>query len=99
MSSDVESGGDTGSKGGGKGDSGGGGDTGDFSPVDYGGGGGGGSNYSAGGNLITPAAKADMINRVEIVARGVSRARSRANNVTIDNPRTIGAALFNYILG
>jgi hypothetical protein len=49
--------------------------------------------------LITPAAKADLINRVEIVARGVRKARSRANNVTIDSTRTVGAALFDYILG
>ncbi len=49
--------------------------------------------------LITPAAKADLINRVEIVARAVHKARSRANNVTVDSTRTIGAALLTYILG
>ncbi len=49
--------------------------------------------------LITPADKADMINRVEIVARAVRKARSRANNVAIDSARTVGAALFTYILG
>lgn len=48
-------------------------------------------------SLITPAAKADLINRVEIVARAVRKARSRANNVTVDNTRTIGAALLGYV--
>ena len=49
--------------------------------------------------LITPSAKADLINRVEMVARAVRKARSRANNVTVDTTRTIGASLLNYIFG
>lgn len=48
-------------------------------------------------SLITPADKADLINRVEIVARAVRQARSRANNVEIDNTKRIGASLLGYI--
>lgn len=47
--------------------------------------------------LITPAEKADLINRVEIVARAVRRARSRANDVEIDSKAKIGSKLLNYI--
>lgn len=47
--------------------------------------------------LITPATKADIINRVEILARAVKAAQSRANNVTVDRNRTYGAGLVGYV--
>lgn len=47
--------------------------------------------------LITPAEKADLINRVEIVARAVRRARSRANDVEINSKAKIGDKLLSYI--
>lgn len=47
--------------------------------------------------LITPAEKAELINRVEIVARAVRRARSRANDVAIDSKAKIGSKLLDYI--
>ncbi len=50
-------------------------------------------------SLITPADKADLINRVEVLARAIRKARSRANNVTVDSNRTIGAALLGYVFG
>lgn len=48
--------------------------------------------------LITPAAKADLIDRVEILARAVKAARSRANNVTVDRSRQYGAKLLSYVI-
>jgi hypothetical protein len=47
--------------------------------------------------LITPADKADLINRVEILARAVKAARSRANNTEVDRSREYGGALLNYV--
>lgn len=47
--------------------------------------------------LITPAAKADLITRVETLVRAVKAARSRANNVTVDRERRYGAALMSYV--
>lgn len=47
--------------------------------------------------LITPAEKAELINRVEIVARAVRRARSRANDVEVNTGAKIGAKLLGYI--
>lgn len=47
--------------------------------------------------LITPAEKAELINRVEIVFRAVRRARTRANDATVDTSKKIGAQLLNYI--
>jgi len=49
--------------------------------------------------LITPAAKADLINRVEVVARAVRKARSRANNVIVEGNTGIGAKLLGYVFG
>lgn len=49
--------------------------------------------------LITPADKAELINRVEIVARAVRRARSRANDHTVDSSKKIGTKLLGYIFG
>lgn len=42
--------------------------------------------------LITPAAKAELINRVEMVNRAVRRARSRANDTEVDTSKKIGAS-------
>lgn len=47
--------------------------------------------------LITPAEKADLINRVEIVARAVRRARSRANDVEVNSKAKIGDKLLGYV--
>jgi len=47
--------------------------------------------------LITPVEKSELLNRVEIVARAVRRARSRANEVTVDLNKKIGKQLLNYI--
>lgn len=48
-------------------------------------------------SLITPADKADLIGRVEIVSRAVRAARSRANNITVDQTKRIGGALLSYV--
>ena len=48
--------------------------------------------------LITPATKAEMINRVEILSRAVRRARSRANEVEVTRQQ-IGEALLRYVFG
>mgnify|MGYP001556671169 CR=1 FL=1 len=48
--------------------------------------------------LITPVEKADLINRVEILARAVRRARSRANDVEVNTAKKIGAKLLSYVL-
>lgn len=48
--------------------------------------------------LITPGDKAELINRVEILARAVRRARSRANEAAVDTSKKIGAPLMRYIL-
>lgn len=47
--------------------------------------------------LITPADKAELIDRVEILARAVKAARSRANNVTVDRSRQYGVKLLTYV--
>lgn len=48
-------------------------------------------------SLITPAEKADLINRVEMVSRAVRRARARANEVEVDKSKKIGNKLLNFI--
>jgi len=47
--------------------------------------------------LITPAQKADLINRAEILSRAIRRARSRANEATVDAQRKIGGKLLKYL--
>lgn len=47
--------------------------------------------------LITPAEKAELINRVEILNRAVRRARSRANECDVDATKKIGTQLLSYI--
>lgn len=50
--------------------------------------------------MLTVAVKGDMLNKVEVLARAVKKARARANEVDI--PKTgikIGATLINYVFG
>lgn len=47
--------------------------------------------------LITPARKADLINRAEVLARAVRRARSRANEAEVDHNKKIGAQLLSFV--
>lgn len=48
--------------------------------------------------LITPAIKADLIDRVEVAVRAVKTARAQANNVEIDTKNLkIGQTLLDYI--
>lgn len=47
--------------------------------------------------LITPAEKAELINRVEVVARAVRRARARANDTPVDTSKKIASKLLGYI--
>jgi|WetSurMetagenome_2_1015567.scaffolds.fasta_scaffold242732_1 hypothetical protein len=48
--------------------------------------------------MITPALKADLLDRVEILLRAVSRARSRANEQEIEvTDKKIGAKLLDYV--
>jgi hypothetical protein len=48
--------------------------------------------------LITPAEKADLINRAEMATRAIRRARSRANEAEVDTKNKIGQKLMKYIL-
>lgn len=49
--------------------------------------------------MITPAEKAELLNRCEILYRAVRKARSRANEIDVDTSAAnrIGAVLWNYI--
>lgn len=47
--------------------------------------------------LITPADKAELLERVEMVARAVRKARARANEVEVDNARRIGKTILQYV--
>lgn len=47
--------------------------------------------------LISPAEKAELINRVEIVGRAVRKARARANEVETDKTKKIGQKLIRFI--
>jgi hypothetical protein len=47
--------------------------------------------------LITPAEKAELIDRTEQVARAVRQARSRANEAEVDTSRGVADALLNRI--
>ncbi len=49
--------------------------------------------------LITPADKAELINRVEMVFRAVRRARAKANEVEVDQTKKIATPLLNFIFG
>lgn len=48
--------------------------------------------------LLTPSDKADLLNRVEMVARAVRRARSRANDTEVDINKRIGSKLLKYVI-
>ncbi len=48
-------------------------------------------------SLISPAQKADLLSRCEILGRAVRRARSRANEATVDTTKKIGAKLLDYV--
>ena len=47
--------------------------------------------------LITPSEKSDLLSRVEILARAVRQARSRANEVEVDTSKKIANKLLGYI--
>jgi len=47
--------------------------------------------------LVTPAEKAELLERSEILLRSVRRARSRANETEVDLFKKIGAHLLRYI--
>lgn len=49
--------------------------------------------------LITPAQKADLLERVELVSRAVRAARSRANEAEVDKTKRIGKPLLDFIFG
>lgn len=49
--------------------------------------------------LMTPADKADLLDRVEKLTRAVRSARSRANEQAVDTSKKISAPLLNYIFG
>lgn len=50
--------------------------------------------------MVTVAVKGEMLNKVEILARAVKRARSRANDVELPKAGVkIGATLINYVFG
>lgn len=48
--------------------------------------------------LITPAAKAELIDKVEILSRGIRRARARANEAQVDLSKRIGDKILEYVL-
>lgn len=47
--------------------------------------------------LITPAEKSALLARLEVIARAVRRARSRANDAEVDTSKKIAAPLLKYI--
>lgn len=49
--------------------------------------------------LMTPADKAKLIGKVEALSRAVRQARSRANDVEVDQTQKIGAAILEEIFG
>lgn len=49
--------------------------------------------------LVTPAEKADLLDRAEELLRAVRKARSRANAQEIDPAKKIGATLLKYVFG
>ncbi len=48
--------------------------------------------------MITPAHKAELLDRCERLTRAVKRARSRANDVELASARRIGYVLWNFVL-
>lgn len=49
--------------------------------------------------LITPAQKAEMLDKVENLSKAVRAARSRANEEVVDRDAKIGEAILSYIFG
>lgn len=47
--------------------------------------------------LITPAEKSELIDRVEMVARAVRKARARANEVEVDSTKKIGKKIIQFV--
>jgi len=47
--------------------------------------------------MITPARKAELLDRCEQLTRAVKRARSRANDVAVPNANRIGSVLLGYV--
>jgi hypothetical protein len=50
-------------------------------------------------SLITPAKKAELMDRSEQLIRAVQKARSRANEQTIEDPKgtAVGAAIYGWL--
>lgn len=48
---------------------------------------------------MTPAKKAEIIDRIEILTRAVRAAKSRANEAAVDTAKKIAAPLMDYIFG
>lgn len=48
--------------------------------------------------LITPARKAELLGRVEMLIRAIRRARSRANETEVDKTKKIGSTLLRFLL-
>jgi uncharacterized FlaG/YvyC family protein len=49
--------------------------------------------------LITPAQKAEMLDKVETIGKAIRSARSRANEAEVDRSQVIGGAILSYIFG
>ena len=50
-------------------------------------------------SMLTPAQKAEILDRIEKLARAVKKARARANEVEVDTTHGIGGVLLTYALG
>ncbi len=48
-------------------------------------------------SLITPSQKAELMDRIEELTRAVRRARSRANEIEVDQQKRIGHQLLNFV--
>jgi len=49
--------------------------------------------------LIHPVAKADMLERVEVLRRAVKKARAKANETEVKDVQRVGDALLTYVFG
>lgn len=49
--------------------------------------------------MLTPAAKAEILARIEQLARAIKRARMRANSVSVDVNRMVGEGLYRFAFG
>jgi hypothetical protein len=48
-------------------------------------------------SLISPAEKAELLDRAEMLIRALKRARSRANDAEVDNTKKLGSQLLSYV--